>query len=714
MATLELLQKVAEGSAAEAFLARTETETVLVEVSRPGLSDDIELYGRFLDEARERQKLVHPHLLQLKEAGCRQDGRLFAVSESLSGLHLGSLGIIAAEQALEFLVPLCEALSYLHARGVMHGHLKPSHVFLSGSPEQPVPKLLDMGLLLFRSTKSVKTSSKLVLVPPEYLSPDRILGQRATPRSDVYGLGVLAYEMLMGRPPFKGADAEETRRLQMTAPVPRLHDSAVWLQPWLNRCLQKDIESRFASMDQARDALLEANRSRLTFTPQVMRDGLGTVSMRPVDEPPVVRGRLEAEAQQLGPYELKELLGEGGMGQVWLAEHSKLQRKVAIKLLKPELVRVEAQVQRFFDEARAVNKVNHPHIVEITDFVEEREMGRVWCVMEYLKGSTLKVVGRDETMSIARSVKIVRQVCDALDAAHRVGVVHRDIKPDNIFLVEGKGDGDFVKVLDFGVAKLKEEHGASGHTDAGEIVGTPAYMSPEQALGQEVDPRSDLYSLGTLLYVLLAGRFPFDGVTAGQLVANIVSKEPLPLPKMSRSNEAITEELEGVLMRCLEKDPAARYATMRALSEALVPFETTQTFATVDDGDLIHIEDTGETAVVKEAEREPIELELDEPSPRRGRAVFFGVAALALASVAVAGRIVWPEAVLGGGEGAPAGVAAVRFVQVEAGPVAVVPDAGGVRASAVREVAAGVVKKGVSVGAPVSPKRLVKKKGRSR
>ncbi len=704
MATLELLQKVAEGSAAEAFLARTEKDTVLVEVSRPGLSDDMELYGRFLDEARERQKLVHPHLVQLKEAGCRQDGRLFAVSESLSGLHLGSLGVIAPEQALDFLVPLCEALSYLHARGVMHGHLKPSHVFLSGPIEQPVPKLLDMGLLLFRSTKSLKTSSKLVLVPPEYLSPDRILGQRATPRSDVYGLGVLAFEMLTGRPPFKGVDAEETRRLQMTAPVPRLPDGAAWLQPWLNRCLQKDIDARYTTMDQARDALLEANMGRLA-----VRDGMGTVSMRPVDEPPVVRGRLEAEAKNLGPYELKEMLGEGGMGQVWLAEHTKLQRKVAIKLLKPELVRVEAQVQRFFDEARAVNKVNHPHIVEITDFVEEREMGRVWCVMEYLRGSTLKVVGRDETMTIARSVKIVRQVCDALDAAHQVGVVHRDIKPDNIFLVDGKGEGDFVKVLDFGVAKLREE-GMSGHTDAGEIVGTPAYMSPEQALGQEVDARSDLYSLATLLYVLLAGRFPFDGVTAGQLVANIVSKRPLPLPKMSRSGEGVTEELEGVLMRCLEKDPERRYATMRALSEALLPFEVTQKIATVDDADLIHIEDTGETPVVS---KEPIELELDEPAPRRGKAVFFGLAAVALASVALAGRMIWPDA-MGGGDGAQA-ASAMRFVEVQGGPAEVMkPRVDGVRGSAVREGAARVVRANVPapVAAPVVKKSAAKKKSR--
>jgi serine/threonine-protein kinase len=366
------------------------------------------------------------------------------------------------------------------------------------------------------------------------------------------------------------------------------------------------------------------------------------------------------------------------------------------------LVRVDTQVQRFFDEARAVNKVNHPHIVEITDFVEEREMGRVWCVMEYLKGATLKVIGREQTMTVARSVKIVRQVADALDAAHRVGVVHRDIKPDNIFLVEGKGDGDFVKVLDFGVAKLREERGTSGHTDTGEIVGTPAYMSPEQALGQEVDPRSDLYSLGTLLYVLLAGRFPFDGVTAAQLVANIVARPPLPLPKVSRSGEVIGEELEGVVMRCLSKDPSRRYSTMRALSEALVPFETTQPIQTVSDDDLIHIEDTGS---LKAAAPPPIELELDEPAPRRGKVVLFAVAAVVLAGVAVAGRMYWPEGPGGTGSGA----GQVKRVEVEAGPPVVEERVSG---AAAREAAAGVMRSAVPPAAPAPVKKAGTKRKR--
>jgi serine/threonine protein kinase len=657
--TLELLSKVAEGSAAEVFLARTEHDTVLVELSRPGLSEDMELYGRFLDEARERQKLSHPHLVQRTTAGCRPDGRLYALTESLSGLHLGSMCPMLSELAVDQLIPLCEVLGYLHDKGVVHGNLRPSHVYLSGDVSNPVPKLLDMGLLLFRSTKSMKLPASVVLVQPEYLSPERISGQRATPRSDVYGLGVLAFELITGKPPFKGRDSDDTKRQHMTSTVPLLPDPASWLQPWLNHCLAKDPKDRFGSMAEVRDALLEANMTRLTG-----RDSQGTVRMRaPIEEPPVVRGKLESEAKQLGPYTLQRLIGEGGMGQVWLAKHSRLDRLVAIKLLRPELANVEQQVQRFVQEARAVNRVNHPHIVEIHDFVEEREFGRVWCVMEYLKGVTLKNLGRENPLSIARCTKIVRQVCAALEAAHKVGVVHRDIKPDNIFLVEGKGEEDFVKVLDFGVAKLRDAH-AANHTETGEIVGTPAYMSPEQALGQDVDARSDLYSLGTLLYVLLAGRFPFDGVTAAQMVANIIARPPLPLPEEARSGEPIPKELSDIVIKALQKDPASRWQSMAGLAEALVVFETTQPVAVLSDEDLIDIDE----AAPDDGEDIDVDVDLDEPA-RGGVAKVIAALVLVLASVCAAARFVYPVVRGPGGTAAHAAAGPHRVeAQVQAGP----------------------------------------------
>jgi len=192
----------------------------------------------------------------------------------------------------------------------------------------------------------------------------------------------------------------------------------------------------------------------------------------------------------LGSYRIVAELGAGAMGRVYRARHVRLGREVAIKVLNPEHAARRDVVERFFREARVANEIDHPHIVEVTDFVEAP--GRAYLVMELLEGRSLRDLVRDRGAypSIARLRTILAQVCEALHAAHGKGVIHRDLKPDNVFVVE-RGGADFAKVLDFGVAKLAdpEDHKA---TTAGMILGTPSYMSPEQALGREVDGRTDV------------------------------------------------------------------------------------------------------------------------------------------------------------------------------------------------------------------------------
>jgi eukaryotic-like serine/threonine-protein kinase len=281
----------------------------------------------------------------------------------------------------------------------------------------------------------------------------------------------------------------------------------------------------------------------------------------------VDRGLQEGEV--LGSYQLERLLGEGSMGQVFQARHVRLGRQVALKVLRPAFAHDGSFVQRFFQEARAVNQINHEHIVEIFDFVEDASRGHVYCVMELLRGQCLSALLKEEQLSVARIRRIAVQVCAALGAAHQLGVVHRDVKPDNLFVIHKGGQADFVKVLDFGVAKVLTAEGTSGTLD-GTIIGTPTYMSPEQAAGLPVDHRADIYAVGTVLYEMLGGRPPFQAPNFGQLVVKIITEPPPPLPPLTPSGEPVPQALVQLTLRCLAKEPEDRPQQLAEVITALL------------------------------------------------------------------------------------------------------------------------------------------------
>ncbi|ATB45321.1 serine/threonine-protein kinase [Corallococcus macrosporus] len=277
------------------------------------------------------------------------------------------------------------------------------------------------------------------------------------------------------------------------------------------------------------------------------------------------------EGSTLGNYQLEQLLGEGSMGRVFQARHTRLGRQVALKVLRPEHARDGGFVQRFFQEARTVNQINHEHIVEIFDFVDESATGgHVYCVMELLRGQSLSALAQAEPLTLARIQRFVVQVCAALGAAHQVGVVHRDVKPDNLFVIHRAGQPDFVKVLDFGVAKLLTAEGGTTGTVDGTIIGTPAYMAPEQAAGLPVDARSDIYAVGNVLYELIAGKPPFQAPAFGHLVVQIITQPPPPLPSHLPSGEAVPPQLAALVMRCLSKEPEARPQSLAEVTTALL------------------------------------------------------------------------------------------------------------------------------------------------
>ncbi len=265
-------------------------------------------------------------------------------------------------------------------------------------------------------------------------------------------------------------------------------------------------------------------------------------------------------------YRLESNLGTGGMGVVYKAEHIHLRRPVAVKLLHAHLAEDAEVVERFFREARAAGDLNNEHIVKVSDFGTFED--GAFLVMEFLPGKSLDTVLRGKPLERQRVVHIATQVADALGAAHEKGVVHRDLKPANVILVEQDGDPDFAKVLDFGIAKLLEGE-TKQLTKTGIVMGTPAYMAPEQASGEMVDARTDVYALGIMLYEMLGGTPPFTGENPTQVLVAHVTRPPEPL---RQHNPDVPEGLERVVLSCLAKDAKARPASMAALSKALAPW----------------------------------------------------------------------------------------------------------------------------------------------
>jgi tRNA A-37 threonylcarbamoyl transferase component Bud32 len=264
-----------------------------------------------------------------------------------------------------------------------------------------------------------------------------------------------------------------------------------------------------------------------------------------------------------------KLLGRGGMGAVYAAEHRVIGKRAAAKLMVRELAFSDEAVARFEQEARAAAALGHDNIVEIFDF-GRTALGNVFILMEYLEGQSLAdALGKDGPMPPSRVAPILRQIGEGLGAAHDRGIVHRDMKPDNVFLARTPGRGEVVKLLDFGIAKLTTLDAATDKplTQTGMIVGTPHYMSPEQAEGRPVDQRSDVYSVGVILYQLLTGAVPFSADTLGKLMLKHVSEPPRPLTVV-RPDLGIGAAVEDVVLRALVKDADGRWPSMRAFADA--------------------------------------------------------------------------------------------------------------------------------------------------
>jgi serine/threonine-protein kinase len=272
-----------------------------------------------------------------------------------------------------------------------------------------------------------------------------------------------------------------------------------------------------------------------------------------------------------GRYRILTKLGEGGMGAVYRAEQISLKRTVALKVLRPELSADAGLVRRFNTEAELAAKLNHPNTVRLYDFGQDAD-GSLFIAMEYLEGRSLRqLLHKEGAMTPARALAIVDQVCASLGDAHGRGIVHRDLKPDNVMLVQVGRQAEAVRVLDFGIAKLRDEQGDMTQmpmTRAGDLLGTPQYMAPEQIRGETVDARTDVYALGAMLYEMVTGRLPFEAPSLMAILGKHLTELPVP-PHQRRPELAIPLELSMLILAALAKDPAARPPTMDAMAERL-------------------------------------------------------------------------------------------------------------------------------------------------
>ncbi len=619
---LLLLKLVARGGMGDVYLAATtgiegaERPCVVKTVRRDHIHDGSFL-ARFLDEARVQSQLNHPGVAQVLEASTDENGEPFTVVEYIEGRSLSEarqraiqLGVkIGWAEACAVAIEMAQALAHVHERtgsdgkplGIVHRDLSPQNVMVGYAGEV---KLIDFGTARGQNRRC-HTVAGVVFAKPGYVAPEVARHEVGDHRIDLYALGIMLWELCTGKR-FLTTDAqkhlEDAAQNRVVIPeVAAAIGAPALLDRVIARLTANDPENRYtsgvlAAQDLARvlqesptskqgergirartQGLMkrlwpaEPARSRADFA-KSLHAARGLLEPQGNNETPIAGPTSDAMVKRMTddsvlagtPYRLLRKIGEGASGQVWESEHVELGRKLALKLLAPEQSSATDAIERFRKEARAIAELHHPNLCLLYDFGKSLD-GRIFIAMELLQGEGLdRRLKRTHGMDWREAVDIAIDVTRALEVAHGAGLVHRDLKPQNLFLTKSGR----VKLLDFGVSMAMSDTGVESKQKGFAVFGTPEYMSPEQVAGEVVDARSDLYSLGCVLYELLVGRPPFQGRSHVEVMGKQLRELPEP-PKSRAEHKGIPAALESIIMAALAKRPENRFNSAEAMREAL-------------------------------------------------------------------------------------------------------------------------------------------------
>jgi serine/threonine protein kinase len=629
---VEPLGFTAEGPVIRARRALPDGRTidVALEVLTPQLAANQAKFEDFRKRTGALSVPEHPSLARTIDSGRAGDGYYLA-RELPPGIPLSvrirEQGPLPEKEAVKLAIDIGGALAAYSMPGLTHGSVRPENIVVAPDGRYI---LRDIG-----STPSPEVQDPDRPPPcadlPRYLSPEQITGAPVDPRTDIYALGIVLFEAVTGKPPFDGETSAPVIAQHLGADLPDPAARGARISPRFHGLLKvmtaKDPAQRYANAEDLLEDLAGLHQGTMAIDTgdgpsdggddrtmlyagqahpgsdrtmiSSQEDDLDLQEMRRAAAErrakeaaakarlPLLPGAESGPATPVTPgadplvgrilsgrYRLLQKLGAGGMGSVYKAEHLLLHKTIALKILHPKLLENEESVRRFDREVKAASRFSHPGITQIFDAGEDAgPAGKLhYMVMEYVEGTDLeKIISREGALALPRVLALFKQVLMAVDEAHKKGIVHRDMKSDNIMVCTGADGAEIAKIMDFGIAKIVEGQDAatatalhnqqSFKTRKGVVTGTPQYMSPEQAAGDpNIDHRSDLYSLGVILYEMCLGELPFKSNTAMGYLGKHIVEPPIPF-KVARPDIDLPKDLERIILKALEKTRDARYQT---------------------------------------------------------------------------------------------------------------------------------------------------------